>query len=308
LTVSGTFFAVSGVLRVRLRELVDRFAPAAMQGLPLLLWHDLPAPSPIIFEHVDFHAIFLIERGRGVHVIDSTRYAVSRGDVYLLGSGAAGRFLDTDRLLVHAVLFQPSLFDRSTWAGLAALPGFESLLVGRRLHLPPTAYAETAQDHARLWSEWRSDTPAGAVMVRALLATLLVRLARLAAGDAPPVLTAPARAPDRDVIVAGAVRTIDLRYAESLRVAELAAAAHISADHFTDIFSAVMGRTPRDYIRHVRLEHAKTLLATTTLPISDVARTSGFRAHATFTRAFAAATGSSPREFRRRAGAAQPRG
>jgi len=313
LIVSGKFFPLAGTLppseaeafSFRLEELIARLAPSTRQDLPILLLHDLddlPTESSTHYKHVDFHAIFLIERGRGIHMIDSAPYAISRGDVYVLGPGSEGHFLDCERLVVHVVMFTPALFKRSTWNGLAALPGLESLLIGatsRRLHLPPTVYAEAARDLAQLWSEWRSGTRSGAMMVPALLVALLVRLSRFATGDPPPALHPPARRPDRNTIVAAAVRTIDLRYGETLRVAELAAEAHLSPDHFTEIFSAVMGQTPRDYIRHVRLEHAKTLLTTTTLPISEIARTTGLRTHPNFTRAFRAAIGTSPKEFRR---------
>src|SRR5262249_24118740 len=105
LSLSGRFFPVSGrsqgaradeVLPARLAELVARYSPPAMHGVPILLWRDLPAQSTTVYKHVDFYAIFLIERGRGVHVIDSTPYAVSRGDVYVVGKGANGRFLDCE--------------------------------------------------------------------------------------------------------------------------------------------------------------------------------------------------------------------
>jgi transcriptional regulator GlxA family with amidase domain len=60
-----------------------------------------------------------------------------------------------------------------------------------------------------------------------------------------------------------------------------------------------LGTTPREYITHVRLERANMLLAVTAMPISDIAHATGFVHHRNFTSRFRAATGLSPREFRR---------
>jgi AraC-like DNA-binding protein len=291
---------------MRLQDLVTQFSPPPMQHVPLLIWHHLRTPTApgSAYKHVDFHSVFLIERGSGIHVIDATPYSISRGDVYLSGAGSEHGFLDCQRLIVHAILFRPALFERSIWNELARLPGFDVLTIGqpanRRLHLTPTAYAETARDLAQLWSEWQGGTPSGAILTRTLLLSLLVRLARHAAGETPPTLRPRAPRPDRENIVATAVRTIDLRYGEALRVSELAATAHLSPDRFTEVFASVMGRTPRNYLRHVRLEAAQTLLGTTMLPVSHIARLTGFRSHPNFSRAFRSATNTSPQHFRQR--------
>ena len=105
----------------------------------------------------------------------------------------------------------------------------------------------------------------------------------------------------RDEIVATAVRLIDLNYGEPLRVEALAAAVHVSRYYFTKMFTSVMGRSPSDYIRHVRLERARALLSTTSMSVSEIARITGFGDHAQFSRMFRAVTAESPRSFRRRA-------
>jgi transcriptional regulator GlxA family with amidase domain len=129
--------------------------------------------------------------------------------------------------------------------------------------------------------------------------TLILRLARYAAGERSP--PSPTANQSHEEMIAAAVRTIDLDYGRKLRVCELAAAVHLSPDHFAAIFSKVTVMTPREYIRHVRLERAKTLLATTALRIAEIARATGANDHSTFTRRFRAPTGVSPRQFRRQA-------
>jgi len=288
-----------------LGDLLAEWPETAAAHVPLVLVYDIvERPWWRRLRHRDFQSLYITERGRGLHVIDSTPYGVSRGDVYVMGAGSDHTFAEGQRLLLHAIHFSPNVFDTATWDALAGVPGFKSLLVdpatGRRLHLDPTAYADVARDLAELWAEWRNGSPAGALLVRAVFLRLLVRLARLAAGESPPLLERPNATARHGEVVAAAVRTIDLHYAEPLRIDQLAAAAYLSPDRFTEIFASIMGRTPRDYIRHVRLERAKTLLATSAMPIADVARATGFRDNPYLTRAFRAATGTSPRQFRQR--------
>jgi transcriptional regulator GlxA family with amidase domain len=140
--------------------------------------------------------------------------------------------------------------------------------------------------------------------VRGLFLRLLVRLAReYAAHEAieqrRPTSPTLAPSPHHEATVAAALRFLEGHFTEPLRIEQVAAAVFLSPDRFTEVFAAAMGRTPRDYLRFLRIERAKRLLAGTDLPISAVAQEAGFGDPAYFTRAFRAETGAAPREWRR---------
>lgn len=61
----------------------------------------------------------------------------------------------------------------------------------------------------------------------------------------------------------------------------------------------LLGRSPAEELRRIRIERAKSLLATSQLPVSSVAKRSGFRNVDAFTRRFRLAVGESPTTFRR---------
>jgi AraC-like DNA-binding protein len=61
----------------------------------------------------------------------------------------------------------------------------------------------------------------------------------------------------------------------------------------------LLGRSPAEELRRIRIERAKSPLATSQLPVSSVARRSGFRNVDAFTRRFRLAVGESPTTFRR---------
>ena len=65
------------------------------------------------------------------------------------------------------------------------------------------------------------------------------------------------------------------------------------------VFRQVLGMTVQEKIAEMRIDAAKRLLTTTTLPIKDIAARTGYRSVTYFTRAFGAATGQSPAGYRR---------
>ncbi len=287
------------------QALAARRPGTAADSVPLVMWRDTIGPPQMrmAIRHRDFFSLYIVRQGRGTHVIDGVPYAVARGDVYAMGLGQTHGFADCHSLLTDTLHFSPGLFDGRTLAILSATPGFQSLFVeeplrrhengGRWLHLTPEQHAAVILDVTELQHEWGTGTPEGTLLTRALFLRLLIRLARFHADSPGPPSDAPEGA-----TVAAAVRYLDTHFVEPLRIADVAARVFLSPDRFTEVFSQAMGRTPRDYLGHLRLERAKRLLATTGLPISEVGLESGFGDAAYFTRAFRAATGLTPRAFR----------
>jgi AraC family transcriptional regulator len=91
---------------------------------------------------------------------------------------------------------------------------------------------------------------------------------------------------------------------EALDVEALAGVAHLSPFHFHRVFRALVGETAMEHVRRLRLERAARRLAYTDDPVVQVAFSAGYEAHEAFTRAFAAALGLPPVEYRRQRRAA----
>jgi AraC family transcriptional regulator len=85
-----------------------------------------------------------------------------------------------------------------------------------------------------------------------------------------------------------------------LSIAELAREAHLSPYHFSRAFKAATGLPPHSYLTARRIEHAKELLATSEMPMSEIALEVGFSSQAHLTDCFHRLVGVTPREFRRR--------
>ena len=83
-----------------------------------------------------------------------------------------------------------------------------------------------------------------------------------------------------------------------LRLAEIAAAAYLSAFHFARLFKKITGTTPHAHLAALRIARARRLLAETDLPVGEVGARVGYESQSHFTKVFREATGLTPRAFR----------
>ena len=100
--------------------------------------------------------------------------------------------------------------------------------------------------------------------------------------------------------------TIDRDFAEPLPLDALARAAGYSKYHFARTFAEVYGETPREYLSHRRIERAKDLLRAANLTVTEVCMLVGFGSLGSFSARFKELVGTSPTEYRERAGAPPP--
>ena len=87
---------------------------------------------------------------------------------------------------------------------------------------------------------------------------------------------------------------------EALALDLLAARACLSPFHFHRVFRGMVGETPVELARRLRIERAAWQLAHTPLSVTAIAFNAGFETHEAFTRAFRSCYGAPPSDFRRR--------
>lgn len=90
----------------------------------------------------------------------------------------------------------------------------------------------------------------------------------------------------RDARVGKALQTIEQRYDEPLGVADLARQAALTPESLIRLFKRELGISPYRYLKAVRLQKAKDMLAETEAPIDHVAEACGFGDRGAFSRAF----------------------
>ena len=90
----------------------------------------------------------------------------------------------------------------------------------------------------------------------------------------------------------------DARYAEPIRIADMAAAAGLSPAHFSRRFRLTFGESPHRYLLTRRLERAAALLRNTDRSVTDICFLVGLESLGSFTTSFRRMFGSSPTAYR----------
>ena len=101
-----------------------------------------------------------------------------------------------------------------------------------------------------------------------------------------------------DPDTAAALHFIGEYATQGIQVADIVNEINISRSTLVRQFQKVLGRSPKDEITRVCLNHAKYLLIHTTLPIYVVAKQSGYNSSEYFVSMFRRHVGQSPKQFR----------
>lgn len=143
-------------------------------------------------------------------------------------------------------------------------------------------------------AEWQSGLPESPAIASHLLGVLLGRLVRLLyyknEGEAR-------KRPARE-FVHQAKRYMEENYHTEIDLGALSKLTHTNAYHFIHVFKSETGMTPIQYLIRCRMEAAKHYLATTRLPMAEIADKVGYRSETYFQNLFKKATGVSPGRYR----------
>jgi AraC family transcriptional regulator len=89
------------------------------------------------------------------------------------------------------------------------------------------------------------------------------------------------------------------RFAESVSLADVAAASGVHTSHFARVFRREMGCSVGEYLRGLRVEYACRELAATETPLAEIALAAGFTDQSHLSRCFRRHLGMTPAQFRR---------
>lgn len=90
------------------------------------------------------------------------------------------------------------------------------------------------------------------------------------------------------------------RFAESVKVTELAKIAHLSVSAFERKFKKQLEMTPRQYIRHLRVHDACYKLSHTDKTLSEISASCGYVDQSHFSREFSRIINETPLQYRKR--------
>ncbi len=238
----------------------------------------------------DYYELSLVTGGAADHVVNGERRELSRGHAFLLTPADFHelRVRSDQPLDCYNVVVAPGLVERHLTV-LTPVPGTPAL----PWHAPDLLDVEA--DLSRLERELNEPRWGSQALAEALVVSVLVELARRCAGpaDHPPVTVG-------DPGLHAAVLYVDRHFREPLRLADVAARAHLSPNYFSERFRAYTGTTFQTYLQDRRLRFAHSLLTATTLSVTEVCHAAGFNSLAHFGRAYRRHYGAPPSTRRRR--------
>ncbi len=274
-------------------------------AFPLRVFRQEPQAELGLHAH-QFEELVVITGGSGVHFTAAGAYSIQAGDVFVIHTGQAHGYRETERLHLVNVLYKPSDMPVPQ-DELRKLPGYHALFrleprfrdrdrFESRLRLRPEEAARVGEWLEDIESELKGGEPGFEFLAIAHFMRLVGFLARRYAANCA--------GPREPLIRLGQViGHLENRYAERITVAELCAIARVSRSSLFRAFRSSTGLAPLDYLIRLRVARARELLRHTAAPLKEIAVRTGFRDGNYLARQYRRILGETPRQTRRRAGA-----
>lgn len=255
----------------------------------------------------NFSELVIIMEGSSDHIIESQKYVVKKGDVFVIkGNIQHGYYQPSaDFFLCNVIYRRKELLKREH--DLKKMAGFQTLFIlepyfrtqhqfKSKLHLQKIAFKfveKILKEMIKIFDRERENYK---IRLETYFRTLLIFLSEqfinLTANDSN------SQRSTRLIKLAETIAYIEKNYLEEITVKTLAEKAALSERHFTRVFKENYHTTPINYIIRLRIKHACQLLKNTDYTISRIAMESGFSDSSYFSRCFKKIKGISPSKFR----------
>ena len=87
-------------------------------------------------------------------------------------------------------------------------------------------------------------------------------------------------------------------FKENPKMGEVAKMLYLNENYFCTLFKEHIGETYKDYLKKLKLEHAKKLIINTDIPLTQISLECGYSSHSNFNRDFKKFFDISPSEMR----------
>lgn len=226
--------------------------------------------------------------GAITHEINGNRYSAEKGACWCLQTD------DIHSITVHAPITLCNICIDREEAPVAVQQFLQTLTTSRTGQLS----AENLTSVQALFEALQYTLTDDPVYAKERITGYALLLLSLFAENSQPSLPQPSTASSPRML--DAVRYIATHYDKPLTLSEVAACLFLTPSYFSKVFAESTGYTFSEYVTSVRLEHAKRLLAETTLPIAVIAFRCGFATFSSFSRQFRKCFGCTPTAYRNR--------
>lgn len=256
----------------------------------------------------DFIEIVYVISGKGVHVVGDREYDTSKGDLFVINydvpHGFFARKGGSEVPVVYNCVFMPKFLDTSLFSSIHFQDITSSFLFkslfpedtapSPDLKLQGAEFKEIGDLFSKMHVEYKGRAKGYCDIIRAYLIELVVKIFRYI--DKGEIKPSTMRNKD---LVDKAIQYMRSHYNTDLRLEDLAMKSFISKNYFSRLFKEVTGTGFSDYIQHLRIDEACSLLRNTDLKVIDIAAQVGFKDLKSFYEGFKKITGQTPGDYRK---------
>lgn len=274
----------------RLRS-VHYVAPNA----PFHVYHQSVAGRVDLHWH-EFYELCFVRSGRGTNIVNGEPQGLEPDSMFLLTPAdfheielAPGETME----ILNLVFLEEVLTDELREL---LFPGDLMLQAG----LGAAERSVMQAEFDRVLAEFNDSRPGGSLMIKATLTRMLVGLARQYRQD-----RGPSDSGIREALRSAhpgmqkALMYVHHHFREALTLEEVARQAKLTPNYFSHTFRKLSGIPFQSYLQELRLTFAKSLLAASDLPVTEVCHASGFNTLTHFERAFKKRFGCPPSGLRK---------
>jgi len=273
-------------------------------GFPFCIQYGFHEEPMFMHSHIDFFELVIVLNGTAIHIVDNERYEINKGDVFVIGNNTTHGYLNTKDFKICNLMFRPDSLLSSEY-DIKKAPGFHALFIiepfitqehnfQSKLKLHTENFETVADMVKEMIFEYETKSIGWQTFVNSRFLELVVRLSR--------AYTFAANDPGGTwVSLSLPVSYMERHYLENININQLAERSGFSPRHFTRLFLKTYNTTPIEYIIHLRLQKACSLLKGTRLSISEIAFQCGYNDSNYFTRQFRKEFSLTPSEYRQSA-------
>ena len=258
----------------------------------------------------EFIQIYYIQDGMLLHELEGKVDYLSKGDVFLIPPGVnhISKPVDDNKLKYFSIGFMPSFVNFSP-EGTTFLSEFirfilfeyaikNELAVKPRISFSDETFTQVNNLVKDMLSEYDAKKQGYMSYLKGQLLRLLVLIAREYTSTQYYNYGKTAAKVYSDAILQS-IQYVDVNFTMDLKIEDMTKKFLLSRTYFCELFKKFAGSTFNEYINNLRINHAKTLLATTDMNITEIAIASGFNDISNFCRQFAKQINVSPSEYRK---------
>ena len=234
----------------------------------------------------DCFEIELILSGTATHELNGTTYRLSQGDIYLLNP-TDFHSVQSDGAEIYSILFSENLIDEGMLQQVLSIEKNIAFKLDR-------GEFETATNLiSQMLVEFKAEKEYSSSYIKNLLECLFILLLRKCNFDPEPDTD------ENTMNIRKSLLYIHSHFRDNPTLETVAKISGFNKNYFSSLFHKTTGHTYKNYLNLLKLEHAKKLILSGGISITEICYASGFSSLPNFLRSFKAHFGISPGEMRR---------